>query len=93
MTITVRYAHWDLSVIDMIDPDTSRILTPLYPLNKSANASGVRRLRTSESTPEPQSQAHPVSTTPPYLQKLLNNYAATGLPQSYLPKDELGDPQ
>jgi len=89
--ITVRYAHWDLSVIDMIDPDTSNILTPLYPQNKSANAEGLRRLRTPSPTPE--SQAQPCSATPPYLQKLLNDYAATGLPQSYLPKDEIGEPQ
>jgi len=91
--ITVRYAHWDLSVIDMIDPDTSTILTPLYPQNKSANANGVRRLRVSESTPEPQAQASSCSATPPYLQKLLNDYAATGLPQRYLPKDEIGEPE
>ena len=91
--ITVRYAHWDLSVIDMIDPDTSTILTPLYPQNKSANANGVRRLRTPESTPETQTQAHSFSATPPYLQKLLNDYAATGLPQSYIPKDEIGEPE
>jgi hypothetical protein len=89
--ITVRYAHWDLSVIDMVDPDTSNILTPLYPQNKSANANGVRRLRTPESTPE--TQAHSFSATPPYLQKLLNDYAATGLPQSYIPKDEIGEPE
>ena len=91
--ITVRYAHWDLSVIDMIDPDTSNILAPLYPQNKSANANGVRRLRVSEPTPESQAQALPFSATPPYLQKLLNDYAATGLPQSYIPKDEIGEPQ
>ena len=87
--ITVRYAHWDRSVIDMVDPDTSNILAPLYPQNKSANANGLRRLR----TPEPQSSELPVSETPPYLQKLLNDYAATGLPQSYIPKDEIGEPQ
>jgi len=91
--ITVRYAHWDLSVIDRVDPDTSTILTPLYPQNKSANANGVRRLRTPGHTPEPQVQALPCSATPPYLQKLLNDYAATGLPQSYLPKDEIGEPE
>ncbi len=89
VTISVRYAHWDLSVIDMIDPDTSTILVPLYPQNKSANANGARRLR------DPESQAPEVTspTTPPYLQKLLSDYAATGLPQSYIPKDEIGEPQ
>lgn len=89
--ISVRYAHWDRSVIDMIDPDTSTILTPLYPQNKSANADGLRRLRTSVTLPEPQTQKSSASATPPYLQKLLNDYAATGLPQSYIPKDEIGE--
>lgn len=87
--ITVRYAYWDLSVIDMVDPDTSNILAALYPQNKSANANGLRRLRAAE----PQAQESPVYGTPPYLQKLLNDYAATGLPQSYIPKDELGEPE
>lgn len=87
--ITVRYTCWDLSVIDMVDPDTSKILTPLYPQNKSANADGLRRLRSSE----PQVQQSTGSETPPYLEKLLKDYAATGLPQSYIPKDEIGEPQ
>ena len=87
--ITVQYAAWDLSVIDMIDPDTATILTPLYPQNKSANANGLRRQR----IVKPQEQKLGASTTPPFLQKLLNEYAATGLPQGYLPKDELGESQ
>ena len=91
--ISVRYAHWDLSVIDMIDSDTSTILAPLYPQNKSANADGLRRLRTSGPINGPQPQKSSASATPPYLQKLLSDYAATGLPPSYIPKDEIGDPQ
>jgi putative transposase len=87
--ITVQYAIWDLSVIDMIDPDTATILTPLYPQNKSANANGLRRQR----IVKPQEQTLEPSPTPPFLQKLLNEYAATGLPQGYLPKDELGESQ
>jgi len=80
--ITVQYAVWDLSVIDMIDPDTASILTPLYPQNKSANANGLRRQR----IVKPQEPELGSSPTPPLLQKLLNEYAATGLPQGYLPK-------
>ena len=87
--ITVQYAVWDLSVIDMIDPDTATILTPLYPQNKSANANGLRRQR----IVKPPEQKLGASPTPPFLQKLLNEYAATGLPQGYLPKDELGESQ
>jgi len=88
--ITVQYAAWDLSVIDMIDPDTKNTLIPLYPLNKSANADGLRRQRVVKTTKQEQNLE---SSPPPYLQKLLNEYAATGLPQGYIPKDELGDSQ
>ena len=87
--ITVRYATWDLTCIDMIDPNTSTLLTSLTPQNKSANANGLRRKRALETQ---ESQQPPSSEAPPYLQKLMNEYAATGLPQSYLPKDEIGEP-
>jgi len=83
--VTVRYAQWDLSVVDMVDPETSTILSPLYPQNKSANANGLRRLR----TPAAQTEVLLSLKTPPYLQKLLDEHAATGLPQNYIPKDEL----
>ena len=91
--ISVRYAIWDLSVIDMVDPDTSSILTQLYPQNKSANANSQRRQRHNEPTSQSQPQELPFKETPVLLQKLLNDYAATGLPQGYIPKDEIGEPQ
>jgi len=91
--ISVRYAIWDLSVIDMVDPDTSSILTQLYPQNKSANANSQRRQRHSKPPSQPQPQELPFKETPALLQKLLNDYAATGLPQGYIPKDEIGEPQ
>jgi len=36
--ITVRYARWDLSRVDLIDPRTGTILAPIYPLDRTANA-------------------------------------------------------
>lgn len=87
--ITLRYAAWDLSTIDMTDPDSGDILTPLYPLNKSANASGQRRQRHAE----PQPQQLPFNDPSPLIEKLQKDYAATGLPQAYIPKDEIGEPQ
>ena len=90
-TITLRYAAWDLSTIHIIDPETSAILSPLYPQNKSANADGLRKQRhiKSESKAQPQQQSFPFNETPPFLKKLMNDYAATGLPQGYIPKDEI----
>jgi len=90
-TITVRYAAWDLSTIHMIDPETSAILSPLYPQNKSANADGLRKQRHSDPESKPQQQCLSFNETPPYLKKLMNDYAATGLPQRYIPKDEIGE--
>ncbi len=74
----------------MVDPDTSIILAPLYPQNKSANSNGLRRLRSAKPLEQVVAELAQAQT-PPYLQKLLNDYAATGLPQSYIPKDEIGE--
>jgi hypothetical protein len=41
--VCVRYARWDLGRVDLVDPDNGTLVCPLYPLDKSANASGVRR--------------------------------------------------
>jgi len=81
----VRYARWDLRAVDLIDPHTQKILCPLYPLDKAANANGQRR------TLEPASEADttpppPGAELPPLLRKLLAEYAATGRPPAYLPK-------
>jgi hypothetical protein len=84
----IRYARWDLSRVDLIDPHTQHILCPLYPLNKSANASGQRRvLEQAESTiisETPTTESHEL---PPLLRKLRADYAATGQPPAYLPKN------
>ncbi len=84
----VRYARWDLSSVDLIDPRTKQILSPLYPLDKIANASGLRRARmTAEATNNTLSTStEGTSELPPLLRKLMADYAATGLPPAYLPK-------
>jgi len=89
--LTIRYAAWDLSTIHLIDPDTSAILSPIYPQDKSANADGLRRQRQSTSGQKPQQLSLSFNEASPYLKKLMNEYAATGLPQGYIPKDEIGE--
>ena len=83
----ISYARWDLSSVDLIDEHTQKIACPLYPLDKSANASGKRRvleqatdLITSEISA---TEGHEM---PPLLRKLMADYAATGQPPGYLPK-------
>jgi hypothetical protein len=72
--------------VDVIDGRTGAVLCPLYPLDKAANANGVRRARPAE----PAADALPTeaATLPPLLQKLLADFAATGLPPAYLPCDQ-----
>jgi hypothetical protein len=83
--VSVRYARWDLSAVDLIDPRTGQVLCPLYPLDKTANADGRRRVV----EPAPAGIATPVATTgeslPPLLAQYLRDYAATGCPPAYLP--------
>jgi hypothetical protein len=86
--VTLRAASWDLSHIYLADPTTGAILCRLYPLDKHKNAQGRRAVKApplgAATAPAP-----PPSAPAPLLQKLLKDYAATGLPPAYLPKDQL----
>jgi putative transposase len=42
--LTVRYARWDLSQVDLVDPRQGTKLAALYPLDRQANANGQRSL-------------------------------------------------
>lgn len=82
--VTVRYARWDLSVVDLVDPNSGQVLGPLYPLDKARNADGRRRRLQQPGVipaPKPAGMA-------PLLKQLMADYAATGLPPAYLPKDD-----
>lgn len=85
--LVVRYARWDLSRLDLIDPRSGKVIAPVYPLDKQANASGRRRPR----EPLTDISADPVepksNTMPPLLKALMEEYASTGLLPAYLPKD------
>jgi putative transposase len=83
--IHVRYARWDLGAIDLLDARTGAVLCALYPLDKSANASGRRRALESVM---PGSAPPTPSGIAPLLRRLMADYAATGLPPAYLPTDQ-----
>ena len=80
----LRYARWDLSNVDLVDARSGAILCPLYPLDKTANASGERRLR----KPAPATAPPRRDEVAPLLSKLMAEFAATGLPPPYLPEEE-----
>jgi transposase InsO family protein len=84
VTMRLRVARWDLSSVDLVDPRSGDHLATLLPLDKARNAERVRRVLASPSAREP--------TTPsgvaPLLRALMAEYAATGLPPAYLPKED-----
>jgi putative transposase len=84
----VRAAFWDLSHVHLADPKTGAILCRLFPLDKSKNAQGGRAAKGSPMD-KPAATASPApSSMAPLLQKLIQQYATTGLPPAYLPKQQ-----
>lgn len=83
--VTMRYASWDLSHVYLADPNSGQIICRLYPLDKHKNADGQRRRKEPLIDAAPQS---PEGGMAPLLEKLIADFAATGLPPAYLPKDE-----
>jgi transposase InsO family protein len=92
--VTVRYARWDLSSVDLIDARDDSILCTLHPLNRQRNADQPRRRL--EPTDDPNiemSEQRPRRRGPaPLLKELMATYASTGLPPAYIPKDENDTP-
>lgn len=87
-TVRVRYASFDLGFVHLVDGHTGKVLCRLYPLDKTANASGERRALEPLVPVVPDGEPEPPSGgMAPLLEKLLADYAATGLPPAYLPKE------
>jgi hypothetical protein len=95
--VVVRYARWDLRRVDVIDPHRGTILSPIYPLDRTANADGCRRIvepgRGDDDEPDAGASAAstpddggPDKPLPPLLKKILDQYSASGTPPAYLPK-------
>jgi hypothetical protein len=85
--VRLRYARWDLRRADLIDPHTGVILCPLYPLDKTANAEGHRRVLDPLADASPSDESVPPQPgMAPLLRQLMEEYAATGLPPAYLPR-------
>lgn len=88
--VTVRYARWDLSSVDLWDDALGVVLATIYPVNREANASGFRRpLAPLRATPTPPKK----SGVAPLLGRYLEEQRQTGFPPPYLPKDDLSDPE
>ncbi len=84
---TVRYARWDLSSVELVDPHSGKTLDTLFPLDKQRNAATRRRTLEPLAEPiEPNPSEEPVpSGIAPALKGMLDDYAASGLPAPYIP--------
>ena len=77
----LRYASWDLSTVYLADPKTGVILCRIYPVDKKKNAEGRRAPRATAPSSAPPLGSPGMA---PLLQKIIQQYAATGLPPAYL---------
>src|SRR5580765_8389156 len=83
--VHVRYARWDFSRVDIVDPRTGAVLCPIRPLDRAAHADGKRR----RLDPVGQDLSPlPPTGLAPLLRELLAEYAATGMPPAYLSSAE-----
>lgn len=87
--LTLAYPGWDTSEVVVVDATSGLPLARLLPQDKEKNASGHRRPH------EPLPDALPPGTAsaacdplPALLTQWLADYAATGLPPAYQPREE-----
>lgn len=84
--LCIRHASWDRSRAYIVDERSDEVVAQIHPLDPRRNADGRRRhLAPVDTETSPPVDADPI---PPLLRQLLADYAATGLPPAYLPKDE-----
>ena len=91
--VSVRVARWDLSSVDLVDPRSGAHLSTLLPLDREKNADRRRRALPAhdQNVPEPDSASSSVGIAP-LLKEQMAEYAATGLPPAYLPKEHAVTP-
>ena len=85
-SVILRSATWDKSQMILVDPNTDAPLARLLPQDKAKNASGMRRRIHPDNQAPVQPTADPL---PALLRKWMADYASTGLPPAYLPKEEI----
>ena len=88
---SVRVARWDLSCVELVDPRRGTHLGTLYPVDKERNADRRRRSLAPIDAP-PESIVTPTrSGIAPLMREYMADYAATGLPPAYIPRDSTVD--
>lgn len=83
--IHIKYQSWNLSQVHIIDKRSGDSIAVIYPQDKVKNANGIRRsIEPVKDAPQVKSDDNPI---PPLLRKLIADYAATGMPPAYIPKE------
>jgi hypothetical protein len=91
--VLLRYARWNLGRVDLVD-EQGIVLAPIYPLDRTANADGRRRLLKPNTDAPPSDMSDDPDANsqrshhqlPPLLKRLLQEYSDSGIPPAYLPK-------
>jgi hypothetical protein len=86
--LQIRYATWDLTHVYVVDQHTGVPLSRLYPTDKTKNAEGIRRPVVAGDLAPPACDSTDSAGIAPLLRKLMSDYAATGMPPAYIPKNE-----
>jgi putative transposase len=91
-SLTLRYARWDLSEAEILCPQTRKSISIIKPLNKLANASGIRREiepTLHDDTPSPpcakEGDGSMDQNLPPLLARLLREHEETFPLPGYMP--------
>lgn len=83
-TASLRYAAWDLTTVELVDPHTHVPLATLLPLDKQRNAESGRRALESIEVEERGESTRAIGVAP-LLQKHIEQQQALGTPPPYLP--------
>jgi putative transposase len=83
-TVTLRYAAWELSTVELVDPHTHAPIATLLPLDKQRNAETGRRT-VERIEVESNDQKRRAVGLAPLLQKHIEQQQALGTPPPYLP--------
>lgn len=84
--LSVRYRSWDLTRAWLVDGRSNAILAVIRPLDKTKNAAGNRRTVTND--PLLANELETTDELPPLLRDIIADYAVTGLPAAYIPKED-----
>jgi transposase InsO family protein len=84
---TVHVARWDLSSIELVDPRRGLHLATLFPVDLERNADRRRRALVELNTTPESVVTSSHAGMAPLMREYMADYAATGLPPAFIPRD------